>query len=572
MTARSWHLAEPAPEAFLRTCHRWPASLATVLWQRGLRTMDEVEDFIHPHYDHGLHDPWAYQGMRLAVDRILAALQAKELITVYGDYDADGVTSTVIMVETLRALGGRVSWYVPERLAEGYGLNVAAVERLAKRGTKLLVTVDCGTTSVVEIDRAKALGLDVIVIDHHHQPDHLPAALAIINPMLAGGNYPTQDHSSAGVAFTVVRALLEATNHGRQRQRVLPAGWEKWLLDLVAISTVADMVPLRGENRLFVHFGLVVLRKTRRPGVRALLAIMGQDPTRLDEQTIGFQIAPRLNAAGRLHHASLAVELLLTADADEAYRLAAELHHVNGDRQRLTELAMAEALEQVAAQGEQPAYAAFAPHWSPGIIGLVAGRLMERVWRPVVVMTENDGAVVGSGRSIPGVDIMVAMDAGRQHFLRFGGHAAACGFTLAEAGGRIEFAQWWQTYMTTALPTPPDRPLTIDARLTLADATTEFFDGLDQLAPFGVGNTRPIFQLDRVTVTERSTVGTEGKHLRLRGRQGNASLGFIGFRRGSEAEALRPDDHIDLVVEPSWNVWNGRREPQMKIIDWRPAA
>lgn len=296
---------------------------------------------------------------------------------------------------------------------------------------------------------------------------------------------------------------------------------------------------------------------------------MGQEPQRVDEYTIGFQIAPRLNAAGRLHHASLALELLMTTDTETAHRLAAELHHVNGDRQKLTELAVSEALEQITAQGQQSTYVAFAPHWSPGIIGLVAGRLVERVWRPVLVMTENNGSIVGSGRSIPGFDIMAAMDAGREHFARFGGHPGACGFTLASVDGLVTFQSWWQGHIDKVLLETPAKPLHIDTVLSLADVTAETLTLIEQLAPYGIGNPRPKFLVDNVQVLSRDTVGGQGQHLRLVGRQGDRQAKFIGFRFGADAAELLPGQNIDLVVEASWNVWNGRREPQLKMIDWR---
>ncbi len=570
MSDRQWQVAPAAPAEFLGSLPELPSIVAQLLWHRGVRQPAEVEHFLRPEYLTDLSDPFLYRQMRKATDRILSAIRAGERITIYGDYDADGVTSTATMVEALTALGANVHWYLPERLAEGYGLHIAAIERLTEQGTKLLITVDCGSTNVEEITRANALGLEVIVIDHHHQPAEVPQALAIINPMFTDETYPCRDQSSAGVAYTVVRALLLASDHGQDLGHPLAEGWEKWLLDLTAISTVADMMILQGENRLLVHYGLLVLRKGRRPGLRALLGVMGQEPEKIDEFTIGFQIAPRLNAAGRLQHASLALELLLTKDTDEAYRLAAELHHVNGDRQRLTEMALDEALEQILAQGDQPAYAAYAPHWSPGIIGLVAGRLVERVWRPVVVMTENSGQIVGSGRSIPGFDIMAAMDAGREHFLRFGGHAGACGFTLASAEGRVQFQTWWQSFVDVALPERPAKPLSIDGELALSQVTPSLLDALELLAPYGVGNTRPKFLLAGLTVLDRTTVGSDKQHLRLVARQRGEVGKFIGFRQGSSAAELSIGQTIDVVVEVSWNEWNGRREPQLKIVDWRP--
>lgn len=572
MTDRSWIVAEPAPAEFLAARPELPPLVAHVLWQRGLRTAAEVDAFLHQQYPDHLHDPFRYTAMRLAVDRILAAVERSEPMTVFGDYDADGVTATAIMIETLHALGGRVDWYLPERLAEGYGLNLTAVEHLAGRGTKLLIAVDCGATNVDEVSRAKELDLDVIILDHHQPPATVPPADVILNPSSRTETYPFHGHSSGGLAFKVATALLQATDNGRTLGRDLGPDWSKWLLDLVAISTVADLMPLRDENRVFVHFGLIVLRKTRRPGLRALFDFIGTDLSRADEYAIGFQVAPRLNAAGRLQHPSLALELLLTKDPIDARRLAAELQQVNTDRQRLTELAVAEALEQIEGQGEQRVYVAFAPHWSPGILGLVAGRLVERVWRPVIVMTENGDDVIGSGRSVPGFNIMDFMTAGHRHFRRFGGHPAACGFTLTSKAGRPDYEDWVRSYRDEqgdARRQP--KPVFIDATAAIADFDPAALDALQRCGPFGAGNERPRFLLHRVRLDTVATAGSDGQHLRLIGTHGSDQAKFIGFRLGDRAAGLTPGQVVDVVVEASWNTWNGQQERQLKIVDVRPS-
>lgn len=570
MTERPWVLADQPPENLSSQFPELPGLIVRLLWQRGFRTAESIKKFLRPEYAQDLQDPFAFTQMQTAVDCIVAAITGQRQITVYGDYDVDGVTSTAIMVETLRALGGRVDWYLPERLAEGYGLNSAAIDELAARGTKLLITVDCGTTSLAEIDRAHELGLQVIVLDHHHQPAKLPAAEAIINPVLDREARSYQHYSSAGVAFTVARALLQATNNGATVGQRLAPGWEKWLLDLTAMSTVADMMPMTGTNRLLVKYGLVVLRKSRRPGLRALFDVMGSELSKADETTISFQIAPRLNAAGRLHHASIALELLLTKDVNHARQLAEQLQAVNGERQRLTEMAVAEALEQVEHQGEQSAYTAFAPHWSPGIIGLIAGRLVERVWRPVLVMTQNGDEIIGSGRSTPGFDIMSALDAGANHFRRFGGHPGACGFTLVSLETRSTFQTWWQEYAKTTVP--PGRamkPVMIDLPTTLTELDGETIDLIDACAPYGQTNPRPVFMISNVTVTSVASVGTAGQHVRFVAQQGDVTAKFIGFRFGDRMTELQPGVVVDVAVEASWNSWNGRKERQLKISDWR---
>jgi len=569
MTQTAWILLEPPPPEWSKSVPDIPPLIAGLLWQRGVRSPAAAALFLKPQYDQ-LADPFLYRQMHLAVDRLILAVKKHEKITVYGDYDADGVTSTAIMVETLTALGANVNWYLPERLAEGYGLRTKVIDQLIEAGTKLLMTVDCGTTNVSEVTHAVSRGLEVIILDHHHQPPKLPPALAIINPAFNQETYPEKHQSSGGIAFTVSRALLRATKYGRQVDRTLPSGWEKWLLDLVAISTIADVMPLTGENRILVHFGLQVLKKTRRVGLRALLGLIGTAQQKIDETTVGYQIAPRINAAGRLHHAALALNLLLTADEIEALGLAKRLENINQDRQRLTEMAVAEAMEQINQQGPQAAYAAFAPHWSPGIIGLIAGRIVERVWRPVIVMTENGLEIVGSGRSIPGLDIMTAFETGQQYFSRYGGHSAAGGFTLVKTDRRVEFQQWWIShYQKIVGEKRLTKPIYLEAELILSEVTSEVLNLIDQCRPFGMGNERPKFILSAAVIESWQLVGVDKKHLRLTVSHNQTSVNLIGFRFGVRSDELRVKGRLDLALELSWNFWNGRSEPQFKIIDWR---
>lgn len=573
MTPRTWTIADPPPTDFRTGFSHLPTLVLYVLWRRGLTTPAAVEAFLQPEYRQ-LADPFVFRQMRQAVDRIRRALEGREPIMIYGDYDADGVTATAVLYEALSALGGAVRWYLPERLTEGYGLNQQAIEGFARTGTKILITVDCGTSNVEEIQRAKSLGLDVIVIDHHHQPPIVPPADAIINPVMTGETYPDRGLSSAGVAFAVVRALLTSTDYGAQLGHPLAPGWEKWLLDLVAISTVADMMPLRGENRTLVRYGLLTLRQTRRPGLRALFAIMGSSLERADELTIGFTIAPRLNAAGRLQHASIALELLLTRDPDRAQRLAEQLQSINLDRQRLTSMAVAEAMEQTdQSPPRRGGVTAFAPHWSPGILGLVAGQLADRLWRPAVVMAENDGQIVGSGRSVPGVNIMTVMDEGREYFLRYGGHAGACGFTLRSPAQRPAFERWFRDRIVAGWQAgQAARELIIDGRAQLSDVTAAALDMLATLGPYGIDHSRPVFLLERVRVLDAGTVGAEQQHLRLTVGQGREVARCIGFRQGSRLADAAAGQEIDLAVETTWNEWQGRREAQLKIIDLRSAV
>lgn len=572
MTERRW-IMRPQPDGPVLEDLEVPDVIRRLLWQRGIRTRADAEKFLEPSYETHRYDPFSYRLMDAAVDRLIRAIRDRERITVYGDYDADGITATAIMVEALSALQANVNWYIPQRLGEGYGLNSAAITELADQGTNVLVTVDCGTSNVAEIEHANSLGLEVIVLDHHQAPPALPPAVAIINPHLPDQTYPFRGHSSGGVAYTVAQALMRATKSGRTVGRELPDGWEKWLLDLVAVSTVADMMPLRDENRLLVRYGLQVLRKNRRPGLRALFAAMGGQAGSADESTIGFQLAPRINAAGRLHHGSLALQLLLAHDPVEATAFAEELQALNLQRQRLTELAVAEAIEQVGSQGEQAGYVAYAPHWSPGIIGLIAGRIVERVWRPVVVMTKSGEDIVGSGRSIPGVDITAHLRSDSRYFRKYGGHAGACGFTLVSDGQRSAFSTWFQSSLRPLVTGEAERrPIEIDAIATLSEVNAQTVDKLEQLAPFGMENNRPRLLIERVQAEEAATVGARAQHVRFTARQGQAVAKIIGFGAADHLETIHRAGTVDIVVEASWNEWNGRRDIQLKLVDLRPSV
>lgn len=541
--------------------------LAAVLWQRGWRDPVAVQHLLRPSYTDHLSDPFAFRHMHEAVDRVIRAITNHERIVVHGDYDADGVTTAVLLTDSLRRLGGQVDWYVPDRFTEGYGLNLATIEKLASEGTKLLMTVDCGTSNTTEIARARDLGIDVIVLDHHQPPPERPNAI-MINPVVPDETYPFRGFSSAGVAFTFLRALLLTSKNGSALGHVKPVGWEKWFLDLVAISTVADLMPLHGENRVLVRHGLAVLRQTQRPGLRALLARIGATGSAITEQTIGFHIAPRINAAGRLRHASTAVKLLLTADPIEAQGLVDELEQINSDRQRLTSAATDEALEAVRDLADDPGHALFAPHWSPGVVGLVAGRIAEKVWKPVIVMTELEGEIVGSARSIIGVNIMTIMAQGKQYFARYGGHAGASGFTL-KTGQREAFQAWFvEALRNTDLPKAL-RPLTIDADVRLPQINASAVTALDRLAPYGPEHPRPVILCRGLRCIDKSLVGADGQHLRIRVEQDGQRMTIIGFRHGVNEILVTPGERFDAVVEPSWNTWNGRTDIQLRMIDLR---
>lgn len=564
-----WQLPETVPGDWLID-QAWAPLLRQIAWNRGLRTADEMDVFMNPKYDQHLPDPWRYHQMSIAVDRIRQAIRQREPILVYGDYDADGVTTTTIMVEALRTLGGQVEWYVPERISEGYGLNEPAVIRFAEQGIKLIVAVDCGSTNSPEVVKARELGMDVIIIDHHQLSAARPPALAIINPADPAEKFPDAYPSAGGVAYAVVRALDQVMARAKELPATVTPGWEKWLLDLVAISTVTDMVPLRGENRILVRYGLAVLAKTKRPGLKALLAIIGVDPRTVDEHTIGFQIGPRLNAAGRLDHAASAVKMLLARDSATAQILAADLQRVNIERQRLTEMTVVEANDRVNGTAAAGLNIAYAPHWSPGVLGLVAGRIADKTGKPTIIMTATAGRIVGSGRSPGGCDMVELISGGQEHLSRFGGHPGACGFTLVDAEP-TKFIDWLRLADLNTPTANIPSPLKLDGSIKFSEYNDRTLDDFETLRPFGTGHGRPVFLHLAVDVVGTYRVGAQGAHLSIRLREGGEIVKAIGFRWGEKQSDFTKHRTWDVVVEPSWNHWRGRREKQYKLIDARPS-
>ncbi len=409
---QTWHVMELISRDSLEALGVDDSTTASFLWRRGLRNPEQVAGYLDPHWETHTHEASAFQAMAGAVERVFRAFADGERITVHGDYDADGVTGSTVLVSALREISQRcgadpllIDFYIPHRDKEGYGLHRETIAHLKERGTKLIVTVDCGIACVEEIALAKADGIDTIVVDHHQFGETLPDGY-LIHPSLPEETYPFKSLAAVGVSFKVASALLA---EARKRGCEIPVGWEKWLLDLVAIATVTDMVPLIGENRVLLKYGLRVLNKTRRPGLLALLRHAGIVESALTEESIGFTIGPRLNAAGRMDHATLALRLLLSESHDEAELLAREIERCNRERQEATKKMMAQAEEKVSVSPTTAALVLWDERWSPSLVGLVAGRFVERFGKPTVVVGCHDGRWIGSGRSSASFDITAAV-------------------------------------------------------------------------------------------------------------------------------------------------------------------
>jgi single-stranded-DNA-specific exonuclease len=542
-----------------------PSLLVQLLHNRGLTEAQQVGDFLAGRFR--TDNPYRLKGMSEAVTRLRRAIAEEEKVAVYGDFDTDGVTATALLVQTFSALGARVQPYIPHRVDEGYGLNLDALRQLYRQGVRLVVTVDCGIRSVREVQLARR-GLDLIVTDHHQVGPELPPATAVINPKRPDSAYPFVDLAGVGVAFKLAQGLLRA----QQKAGSACDLSESSLLDLVAMGTVADLAPLLGENRALVRRGLEALNERPRPGVEALMADAGVRRGQVDASTIGFRLAPRLNAAGRIGTAMLAYQLLTSRDALETRNLADQLGELNQRRQQLTERTVAEAEAQVKANDPEAClYLAASRDFLPGIVGLAASRLTDAYYRPSVVVELSDEVSRGSCRSIAEFDITNALDQCQDLLLRHGGHRAAAGFTIATKN-LTSLHRRLQSIAAERLADKELRPtLDIDAEIPLEEVDWATHSLLGQLEPCGVGNLRPVLLSRNVQVSARRTVGRETKHLKLdlRDRKG-VTWDAIAFRKGELA--ARVPARIDIAYMLDANEWNFRRRLQLVIQDLREAS
>ncbi|MCI0571946.1 MAG: single-stranded-DNA-specific exonuclease RecJ [Myxococcaceae bacterium] len=541
-----------------------------VLTQRGLGTPEAASAFLRDRLA-DLPDPSLLKGMREAVARLGRALRERESITLYGDYDVDGVCSTALLSLFLEELGGQVSTYIPHRLEEGYGLNLAAIERLAAGGTKVLVTLDCGITSHAEVARAQALGMDVVVVDHHTVPATLPPAVAVLNPHQPGCAYPTRHLCAAGVAFNLCMALRkQLRDDGAFATRPEPN--LRALMDLVALATVADVVPLTGANRVLVRHGLEELGRAKRPGVRALKEVAGLAPEEsVSSGQVGFRLGPRINAAGRLDDASTGLRLLRSRSLDEARPLARELDGANAVRQGIEQQILQGALAQAAGRPDAKGLVLHAEGWHPGVIGIVAARVVERYHRPTVVIGVKDGVGKGSARSIEAFHLFDALSSCAGHLQKFGGHKHAAGLTIAAE----QLAAFASAFERVASERLRDEDLVPRCRVDVVVRPDELDEpavaALQALGPFGAGNPEPVLALRAMAASPRvlrSKRGDGSGHLKLSLTQA-PQLDTIGFGMAERAELTRGP--VDLAFHAAVDEWAGRRRVSLRLKALRPA-
>ena len=538
-----------------------------LLLSRGFDSKEKIREFLFPDYKKGIFDPFLFSDMKKVIERISVAKEKKEKVAIFGDYDADGVTSSVILKETLEKIGLETIVYIPDKKLEGYGMNFKAIEEFSQQEVKLIFTVDCGITNIEEIKEAKKNGIDVIVIDHHHVPSEIPKALAIINPHLENSGYPFLELAGVGVVFKVVEALY---------RNFFPKEIEqlKWILDLVAIGTVADCVPLVKENRIIVKFGLVVLSKTKRTGLLELFRVarLEIDENNFpDARKISFQIAPRINAAGRMNHANTAFNLINEKKQAEARILALELEVNNQSRQKATGQVVNEV--RILAQNmfkDRKFIFATSQHFPIGIVGLAAGKIADEFNKPTAILNKGEKESTGSFRSIPQVNIIKTIEKCKKYLVKYGGHSQAAGITVKnENAGK--FFEELEKIIDSDLKGRDISPiLEIDTEIFPKDLDFELTDEIKKFEPFGEGNEEPVFLMKNLLVEEIRKVGNGEKHLKLllRANDGTPKIfEAIGFNLANIFCHLKKGNEVNVVFTISEDNWNGNKKIQIKLID-----
>lgn len=570
---RLWKIKENSRIAGAADGKKFHPLILQLLASRGLAEEESINIFFKPDYATGIHDPFIFADMEKAVARIVSAKDKKEKVAIFGDYDADGVTSSALLFEVLTRFGFQdIEVYIPDRQLEGYGMNVEALDHLHKEGVKLIITVDCGVTNVSEVAHARGLGVDVIVTDHHHVPKILPEAVAVINPHIEGCAYPFKNLAGVGVAFKLAQALY---------QRLDPKNVDqlKWFLDLVAIGTIADCVPLLGENRVIVKYGLVVLSKTRRIGLLEMFKvgrIVIDENNIPDTQKIAFQISPRINAAGRMDHANVAYNLMIEKNPIVARDMALEVESKNQERQKVTKEIVRE-IKVIAENSFKDKKLIFVhnEHWQVGILGLIAGKIADEFNKPTVVMQKQESEFVGSLRSIPAVNIIEALEKCSDLLIRFGGHAQAAGVRVAADQVEKFYEKLLQIIEDQLAGKDITPEIEIDAEILASDINWDLMTEIRRMEPFGEGNDEPVFLLKNILIDDLRVVGNGSKHLKLSLRPESGSpkmFDAIGFGFGDKFPELKKGDKIDIVFNLQEDEWNGNKKIQLRLMDLQLAT
>jgi len=561
-----WLISESKeiPSVFSLSLH---PLIMQLLFSRGFTTEKEMRQFIAPDYEMDSSDPFLFRDMEKVVKRIEQARDKKEIVAIFGDFDADGVTASVIMKETLDTLGIDSFVYIPDKHSEGYSINNNAIDEFKKKNVSLIITVDCGITSVAEIEKANLLGMDVIITDHHHIPSVVPSAYAIINPQIADSGYPFKDLAGIGVAFKVVQAIYHKLLNEKREQT-------KWMLDLVAIGTIADCVPLIGENRLFAKYGLGVLSKTRRPGLREMFSvgrIQIDEKNIPDTKKVSYYIAPRINAAGRINHANLAYNLLMENNPIKARSAALELEANNGQRQRMTEKVVEEV--RILAQNiykDKKFIFAIGEHFPIGVVGLVAGKIAGQFNKPTAIFQKDEKVSKGSFRSIPQINIIETIEKCAELLEKFGGHSQAAGVSIKNKN-LDKFYKKMDTLINKQLEgIDLAAEIKVDGEASFQDINFELVEALEKLAPFGEGNREPVFVMRNLLVKEKRIVGNGNKHIKLFLAPSDGTpkiFEAICFNGYEKFFNITEGNNIDILCNIQKDDWNGNKKIQLVLVD-----
>ena len=530
--------------------------VASIIAGKGLKTDEEIEDFLHPRRT-DFHNPFLMPDMEKAANRIVEAIKNNEKVAIYGDYDVDGITSSTVLHRFLKDRGLNTNIYIPNRLCEGYGLNAEEIKKIAEEGHTLMITVDCGITGKAEVELAKSLGIDTIVTDHHEPPEELPEAIAVVDCKRKDNKYPFRELAGVGVTFKLTQAISKILNLKEEENLKY--------LDIVCIGTISDIVPLVDENRTISKLGLMLLNQTKNVGLKVLLESLGYK--KIDSTAVSFGIAPRVNACGRMGHERVALELFLTDDVKRARELAKELNDFNTKRQEIEKRIFEEALEQIKNGQEEknPCIILRKENWHHGVIGIVSSKITEMYFKPSILMAIEGEDCKGSGRSIPGFDIHEALEKCNKNIKQFGGHSMAIGITVESANFEafkssvLNYAK--EKHIEDIVPV-----LNIDEKLQLKDITMKDVRDLALLEPFGEANKPPLFQINNVKIETIRTL-SEGKHLKMDIKDDNTKFGTIGFNLGSLANEYKIGDKIDIAGYLEINSFGGRDSIQINIKD-----
>jgi len=554
MELRQWQLLPLAPEEYL-SASGVPPLIAQLIYNRGIK-VDEINLFLAADY-RLTSTPFLLPDISQAASRIYEALLSREKIAVYGDFDVDGITATVLLIEGLSWLGGKAIPYIPDRYNEGHGLNLGAIEKLHSQEISLVITVDCGVTDYEAAKKAQQMGIDMVITDHHVPLPELPQAVAVINPKRADSHYPFPELAGVGVAFKLLQALL----HKHNKEASLHE-----LLDLVALGTVTDLVPLIGENRYLVKEGMKVLNNTRRIGLREMISLAGLNLGQIDTEEISWALGPRINAASRIDNASISYELFLTQSSEQAQQLAKELEEKNAERQRLTQEVLRKVKEKLVYRACLPLLIEGDESYPLGVIGLVAGKLVDEFYKPAIILNLDPEKCHGSCRSIPEFNIVAALEKCRDLFISFGGHPLAAGFTLT----RQNLAKLEERIMKLAMDELAHldlkTKLTIDAEVPLSIFVGDTFNLIQRLSPFGRGNPMPTFLTRKLEVIEHRNLGNEGRHLELKIKQGSAIWRAVAFNSGKLRETF--PSYIDAVYNIGKTWRNGEEVLRLNLLDF----